>query len=62
MKEEFIRDFRRKEQEIIHKRKLEVDEKMKEAKKYAKNTTNFDPKNYLYNRLANKFEENEKKN
>ena len=61
MKEEFIRDFRRKEQEIIHKRKLEVDEKMKEAKKYAKNTTNFDPKNYLYNRLANKFEESEKK-
>ena len=61
LKENFIKEFREKEREIIHKRKMEVDEKMKEAKKFAKNPTNFDPKNYLYNRLANQFEENEKK-
>ena len=61
MKDDFMREFRRKEQEIIHKRKMEVDEKMKEAKKFIKNTYNYDPNNYLYNRLANQFEENEKK-
>jgi hypothetical protein len=38
-----------------------VDEKMKEAKKFSKNSINSDPKNYLYNRLANEYEENEKK-
>ena len=61
LKDDFIKEFRKKEQEIIHKRKLEVDEKMKEAKKFIKNTYNYDPKKYLYNRLANQFEENEKK-
>ena len=61
LKDDFIKEFRKKEQEIIHKRKLEVDEKMKEAKKFIKNTSNYDPKKYLYNRLANQFEENEKK-
>ena len=60
-KDEFIKEFRKKEQDIAHKRKLEVDEKMKEAKKYAKNHINFNPDNYLYNRLANQFEEKEKK-
>ena len=60
-KDEFIKEFRKKEQDIAHKRKLEVDEKMKEAKKYAKNPINFNPDNYLYNRLANQFEEKEKK-
>jgi hypothetical protein len=34
---------------------------MIEAKKFIKNTYNYDPNNYLYNRLANKFEESEKK-
>ena len=61
LKDDFIKEFRKKEQEIIHKRKMEVDEKMKEAKKFIKNTYNYDPKKYLYNRLANQFEENEKK-
>ena len=61
LKDDFIKEFRKKEQEIIHKRKLEVDEKMKEAKKFIKNAYNYDPKKYLYNRLANQFEENEKK-
>ena len=61
LKENFIKEFRKQEQERVHKRKMEVDEKMKEAKKFAKNSPNFDPKNYLYNRLANQFEENEKK-
>ena len=61
LKDDFIKEFRKKEQEIIHKRKLEVDEKMKEAKKFIKKTYNYDPKKYLYNRLANQFEENEKK-
>ena len=61
LKEDFIKEFRKKEQEIIHKRKMLVDEKMKEAKKFSKNTINSDPKNYLYNRLANEYEENEKK-
>ena len=60
IKAEFIKEFRKKEQEIIHKRKMEVNKKMEEAKKYAKNSTHFDPQNYLYNRLANKFEEKEK--
>ena len=61
MKDDFMREFRRKEQEIIHKRKLQADLKMIEAKKFIKNTYNYDPNNYLYNRLANKFEESEKK-
>ena len=61
MKDDYMREFRKKEQEIIHKRKMEADEKMKEAKKFMKNTYNYDPNNYLYNRLANQFEENEKK-
>ena len=61
LKEDFIKEFRKKEQEIIHKRKMLVDEKMKEAKKFSKNSINSDPKNYLYNRLANEYEENEKK-
>ena len=61
LKDDFIKEFRKKEQEIIHKRKLQVDEKMKEAKKFIKNAYNYDPKKYLYNRLANQFEENEKK-
>ena len=61
LKEDFIKEFRKKEQEIIHKRKMIVDEKMKEAKKFSKNSINSDPKNYLYNRLANEYEENEKK-
>ena len=61
LKDDFIKEFRKKEQEIIHKRKMEVDEKMKEAKKFIKNAYNYDPKKYLYNRLANQFEENEKK-
>ena len=61
LKEDFIKEFRKKEQEIIHKRKMFVDEKMKEAKKFSKNSINSDPKNYLYNRLANEYEENEKK-
>lgn len=60
-KQEFLKEFHKKEKEIIHRRKMEVDEKMKEAKKFAKNHINFDPNNYLYNRLANKYEENEKK-
>ena len=60
IKDEFIKEFRKNEQKIIHKRKIEVDKKMEEAKKYAKNSTHFDPKNYLYNRLANQFEEKEK--
>ncbi len=61
MKDDFMREFRRKEQEIIHKRKLQADLKMIEAKKFIKNKYNYDPNNYLYNRLANKFEESEKK-
>ena len=61
MKDDYMREFRKKEQEIIHKRKMEADEKMKEAKKFMKNTYNYDPNNCLYNRLANQFEENEKK-
>jgi len=35
--------------------------KLKKTKKYILNKPNFDPKNYLYNKLATQFEENEKK-
>ena len=55
IKSEFIKEFRKQEQEIIHRRKMEVDKKMEEAKKYVKNKTHFDPQNYLYNRLANNY-------
>ena len=40
---------------------MEADKKMEEARKYMKNTYNYDPNNYLYNRLANQFNENEQK-
>ena len=60
-KEKFIKEFRKREQELAHKRKMEADKKMEEARKYMKNTYNYDPNNYLYNRLANQFNENEQK-
>ena len=45
----------------MRKRKKEIDEKIEKTRKSIKNKPNFDPKNYLYNKLANQFEENEKK-
>ena len=61
IKNDFIKEFRRNEQKIIHERKMKVDKQMEEAKKYAKNKTHFNPQNYLYNRLANQYKEKEMK-
>ena len=45
----------------MRKRKKEIDEKIEKTKKSIQNKPNFDPKNYLYNKLVNQYEENEKK-
>ena len=45
----------------MSKRKKEIDEKIEKTKKSIQNKPNFDPKNYLYNKLANQYEENETK-
>ena len=50
---------RQREIKLIHKRKKEIDEKIEKTKKSIQNKPNFDPKNYLYNKLANQFEVNE---
>ena len=57
----YLKAQREKEIKIMRKRKKEIDEKIEKTKKSIKNKPNFDPKNYLYNKLANQFEENEKK-
>ena len=58
---QFLKAQREREIELMRKRKKEIDEKIEKTKKYIHNKTNFDPKNYLYNKLANQYEENEKK-
>ena len=57
----YLKAQREKEIEIMRKRKKEIDEIVEKTKKSIKNKPNFDPKNYLYNKLANQYEENEKK-
>ena len=57
----YLKEQRKKEIEIMRKRKKEIDEKIEKTKKSINNKPNFDPKNYLYNKLANQYEENEKK-
>ena len=57
----YLKAQREKEIEIMRKRKKEIDKKIEKTRKSIKNKPNFDPKNYLYNKLANQFEENEKK-
>ena len=57
----YLKAQREKEIEIIRKRKKEIDEKIEKTKLSIKNKPNFDPKNYLYNKMASQFEENEKK-
>ena len=56
-----LRAQRQREIELMRKRKKQIDEKIEKTKKYIQNKPIFDPKNYLYNKLANQFEENEKK-
>ena len=58
---QFLKDQREKEIELMRKRKKEIDEKIEKTKKSIQNKPNFDPKSYLYNKLATQFEENEKK-
>ena len=57
----YLKAQREREIEIMRKRKKEIDEKIEKTKKSIQNKPNFDPKNYLYNKLANQYEENEKK-
>ena len=57
----YLKAQREREIEIMRKRKKEIDEKIEKTKKLIQNKPNFDPKNYLYNKLANQYEENEKK-
>jgi hypothetical protein len=56
-----LRAQRQREIELMRKRKKQIDEKIEKTKKYIQNKPIFDPENYLYNKLANQFEENEKK-
>ena len=58
---QYLKLQRQREIELMRKRKKEIDEKIEKTKKSIQNKPNFDPKNYLYNKLANQFEENEKK-
>ena len=58
---QYLKAQREREIEIMRKRKKEIDEKIEKTKKYIQNKVNFDPKNYLYNKLASQYEENEKK-
>ena len=57
----YLKAQREREIEIMRKRKKEIDEKIEKTKKSIQNKPNFDPKNYLYNKLANQYEESEKK-
>ena len=57
-KSNFLNEQRLKELEIIRRRKKEIDEQILKTKRNIQNK-HFDPKNYLYNKLATQFEENE---
>ena len=57
----YLKEQRKKEIELMRQRKKEIDEKIEKTKQSIKNKPNCEPKNYLYNKLANQFEENEKK-
>ena len=57
----YLKKQREEEIKKMRKRKKEIDEIIEKTKKSIQNKPNFDPKNYLYNKLANQYEENEKK-
>ena len=57
-KNNFLNEQRLKELEIIRRRKREIDEQILKTKRNIQNK-HFDPKDYLYNKLASQFEENE---